>query len=653
MAKYVTLDMLGEGGMGVVYRARQEPLGREVAIKFLTGGHDHEFKKRFQREIQVSLKLEHPNIVKLLDAGEMDGKLFYVMEYLAEAEPLDLMVKKEGALAPARALDLAVQLADALQHCHAHGMVHRDVKPANIMVTSSGRAILMDFGLVADPGATLLTQPGNVVGTPRFLAPELIRGQPSTAASDLWALGVTVYELLTGRQPFGGESVGEIARAIVRDEAPAPSLLRGDLPPLVDAVMAEMLCKEPAGRIPDAATVRARFEEALAATGAALPARPRRRTQSAIPRITSRASTVPPAPAPRRLPIAAMVAAAALGLALLVVRARHAVAPVASPSAIAIASSPTSSASPDEPSVSPAEAADRLARALDTVAPLALLDEGVRKLVNDRHLHPTLEQQQARRQLLTRWQGRVAVAFAQARLKEVLRAFSPVRDRVFGAGGVPPEAQRALLEHIHELIELTDDLAAFGVPLEPLPPLISPRYGQIESPAVTGGGGVAVIMEDDRAAFPREAAAGPGVVPMHFEEEGDHRRMRASTDVRLPGADSELGTPDRRIDQVFAPHGLPGVVEVHALLSDTEPELGLRVAVARTPPATNTPWKRIAWLRPAGRGRHVAYHTLPPDLLAGAPVWVKLEAIYSWPRAILKEPNQDVGVPWLYLATPR
>jgi hypothetical protein len=248
--RYKLLDKIGEGGMGVVYRALHPELGREVAIKFLLSGPAEltdAGRARFKREMEVLLALQHPSIVNLLDAGESDGKLYYVMELL-EAKDLQHILKANGPLPLRAVLDILDQILDALDCIHGRGLVHRDVKPANIMLERSGRAVLMDFGLVRKEEGTLLTEAGKVLGTPRYMAPEMVRGEPAGPASDVWGLGVTAYELLTDTRPFAGANIGELAAAILKSEPPPLRSLRFDVPEAVEELIMRFLDKNPARR---------------------------------------------------------------------------------------------------------------------------------------------------------------------------------------------------------------------------------------------------------------------------------------------------------------------------------------------------------------------------------------------------------------------
>lgn len=260
---YKIVEELGRGGMGVVYRALHPELNREVAIKFLiddAGQIGDVTRQRFRREMEVLMKLSHPSIIKVYDAGEADGRLYYVMELL-RARDLHWHLRKRGRLPIAVALSVLDQMLDALEYIHESGIVHRDIKPSNIVLEDTGRAILMDFGVVRKSGATLLTQEGHAIGTPRYFSPEMIMKGESSPASDQFSLGVVAYELLTATPPFGGNSLPEVAAAIMRHEPVAIPEQRAEVPAAVAAVITRMMAKKPEDRWPSMGAAR----EALAA----------------------------------------------------------------------------------------------------------------------------------------------------------------------------------------------------------------------------------------------------------------------------------------------------------------------------------------------------------------------------------------------------
>jgi predicted Ser/Thr protein kinase len=339
VATYKLEKELGRGAMGVVYRAMHQRLNRPVAIKFLNPDvrMDGTVGARFDRERDVLGKLAHPNIVRLLDAGEEDGKAYIAME-LVDGDPLQNILDK-GPLPPERIFAIADELLDALGYLHDNKLLHRDIKPANVMIEVGGRARLMDFGVVRKMEGTVLTQAGNLVGTPVFFAPEMILGKPCSEQTDLWAMGVVIYQMCVGVRPFTGATLPELAVAIrTHDQAPVATV-RPELPPWSSEWVAKFLVKPPEGRWSSAAAAREALraalhpEEAAAETPTA-PAgpvsRPRRTTQRRVA-----VSAAAPAPS-RAIPLAVGMLVAVAMIAAFAMRSRPP-APVEPPSPTASA----------------------------------------------------------------------------------------------------------------------------------------------------------------------------------------------------------------------------------------------------------------------------------------------------------------------------
>ena len=209
--RYKVLNRIGSGGMADVYCAEDLQLGRRVALKLLYRrfAEDEEFVERFRREASSAAGLQHPNVVAVFDRGEFDGTYYIAMEYL-EGRSLKQLVRQEGALDPDRAIDLVLQILKAARFAHRRGIVHRDIKPHNVIVDDEGRAKVTDFG-IARAGASDMTETGSIMGTAQYLSPEQAQGHPVDARADLYSIGVVLYELLTGRVPFDAESAVTIA----------------------------------------------------------------------------------------------------------------------------------------------------------------------------------------------------------------------------------------------------------------------------------------------------------------------------------------------------------------------------------------------------------------------------------------------------------
>ncbi len=266
--RYRVISRLGSGGMADVYLAQDQLLGRDVAVKVLHHhfAEDHEFVERFRREASSAAALSHPNIVAIFDRGEWNGTYYIAMEYVA-GRSLKAIVREQGALDPAAAIDIVVQILLAARFAHMRGVIHRDLKPHNVLLDEEGRARVTDFG-IARAGASDMTLTGSIMGTAQYLSPEQAQGFAVSATSDLYSVGVILYELLTGVVPFEGETAVAIAFKQVSATPRAPSELAPGLPPSLDAVVLRSLAKDPAQRYADA-------DELIAALGRereALPA---------------------------------------------------------------------------------------------------------------------------------------------------------------------------------------------------------------------------------------------------------------------------------------------------------------------------------------------------------------------------------------------
>ena len=265
--RYKVIQPVGSGGMAEVYRARDELLGRDVAIKVLSErfSRDPSFVERFRREAQSAANLSHPNIVSLYDYGS-DGDTYYiVMEYI-DGRTLAEVIAENGPLMPERSAEIAADVAAALQRAHSAGIVHRDIKPGNIMLTISGQTKVTDFGIARAVGGdrdATMTQTGMVIGTAAYLSPEQAQGEPVDARSDVYALGCVLYEMLAGNPPFTGDTPLSIAYKHVREEPTSPSRLNPDVPADLDAVVLKAMAKDPGTRYNSADEMRGDLERFL------------------------------------------------------------------------------------------------------------------------------------------------------------------------------------------------------------------------------------------------------------------------------------------------------------------------------------------------------------------------------------------------------
>jgi serine/threonine-protein kinase len=270
--RYELGDLIGYGGMAEVHRGRDVRLGRDVAIKVLRAdlSRDPSFLNRFRREAQSAAGLNHPSIVSVYDTGEDVGaegttQPYIVMEYV-EGRTLRDVLKAEGRLPPRRAMEIVADVSAALDFSHRAGLVHRDVKPANVMITHSGAVKVMDFGIaraVADNSATV-TQTANVIGTAQYLSPEQARGEAVDARSDVYSTGCLLYELVTGVPPFQGDSPVAVAYQHVRENPSMPSSRVPGLPRALDSIVMKALAKNPQNRYQSAGEMRSDLQRALA-----------------------------------------------------------------------------------------------------------------------------------------------------------------------------------------------------------------------------------------------------------------------------------------------------------------------------------------------------------------------------------------------------
>jgi serine/threonine-protein kinase len=320
IGRYEVIRELGRGAMGTVYLARDTALGRLVALKAFRTTHDDADpedsgirRRRTLREAQRAGTLSHPNVITIYDLLETspDGDSFHIVMEYVEGQGLDARMRAHGAMKLAEVAPLVTQIAAALDHLHARGIVHRDVKPGNVLVADDGRVKITDFGIARaeDPASTLDT---DVYGTPYYMAPEQIQGRPVDARTDVFSLGVVLYEMLTGARPFPGKTVAEVAHRIVYGPPAEPEVNGQPLPAALRDVLMQALAKEPADRFPTAGALAAAVQDLAEASGdldlSVTKAFPRSRWLASGP--------VAPAPLPRtRLVVAAAVAVAVMLLA--------------------------------------------------------------------------------------------------------------------------------------------------------------------------------------------------------------------------------------------------------------------------------------------------------------------------------------------------
>ncbi|MBI4860383.1 MAG: serine/threonine protein kinase [Candidatus Riflebacteria bacterium] len=701
MATYTVLSELGRGGMGVVYRAVQRPLGREVALKLLLGetGSGREARDRFLLEIRACIRLSHPGIIRILDAGEMDGRPFYVMELLVGSRTLQDSLREHGPFEVPEALAIARKLLEALAYCHAEGFVHRDVKPANVMLGPGSRVTLMDFGLTKELDATAFTVEGHIVGTPRHVAPETIRGDPTTPAVDLWAVGTILYEMLTGQPAFATDSIPELIARIVNAHPPPIGSIRPELPPSLDELVLRFLEKAPSRRVASAKAAIERIDRwrlawlphSVTLDGTGVPVCPERaatgeRTQDgarALPglRLEPRAT--------RSLPVVlgTLVAVVGFGLALWL-WAREAgpggagasrsngdrrVA-IGSPDPVRAGSTASRDPRPSgaasfqmggpslrslRPPGSPGDLAIRLEAALGTLNARALrvqMDDDMMSLAaGSKRARRRKIQENIRNGIRLRWGARLRETLGQERLAPLLVDFARVRDAVFGSDTVAPGLKRALYERIHDLVELEETAVACGIDLRPAGrSLLSTAYAQLERSRLTRATGVAYVWAAPEVDLAREAPGvrGPVVVTSQRGEDS----LTADYDLRATASVAFL----QAVRPAF--HVTPGPVPVPVgvagrsleILTRFEVEPGgndLLVLSATDASAPRRAWKLVARLAGQNEVRRTEVHSLPPGLFSGPRTILRFEFAYSTRRAAFDDRFMQSGrLKWLIVA---
>jgi serine/threonine-protein kinase len=266
--RYRLDEVVGAGGMATVFRAFDETLERPVAVKVLHRevAAEGDQLERFRREAKAAAKLSHAHIVTVIDAGEEGGRPFIVFEYVP-GETLKQRIKREGQLPVTESVAYAIEIGSALVAAHAGGIVHRDVKPQNVLLDGAGHAKVADFGIARELENDGLTKTGRVLGTTDYVAPEQAMGEDVTGQSDVYSLGIVLYEMLTGDVPFKGDSHVAVAMKHVKEELPDVQRLRPEVSSSLAAVVEHMTAKEPRARFPDAASTVAALEDVLAIEG--------------------------------------------------------------------------------------------------------------------------------------------------------------------------------------------------------------------------------------------------------------------------------------------------------------------------------------------------------------------------------------------------
>lgn len=380
--RYAVGELLGRGGMAEVYLATDRVLDRPVACKVLGGwlAHDRTFVERFRREALAAARISHPNLVAVFDAGSEDGVHYIVMEHVP-GETLADVLHSEGRLHHARAATIAASVADALEVAHAAGIVHRDVKPANVMLTPDGRTKLMDLGIARSIDGETITHASSILGTAGYLSPEQARGEPVDHRSDIYSLGCVLYEMLTGRQPFEARDPLAVAYQHVHEPPVSPTSLEPSIPLGLEAVTLRAMEKEPAARFQSAADMAAALDDRTVPVGPAAATTPMPPVTitplpvagtDTLPRRTDRMRRRR-SPVPLLLALVTLVLLGSLAYALLGAdRPSDLVGPPDSPSPSASPSPSTSPPPSTSPTPPPVDAVDGAVAALQ-----ALVAQGV------------------------------------------------------------------------------------------------------------------------------------------------------------------------------------------------------------------------------------------------------------------------------------
>lgn len=569
--------------MGVVYLAEQTSLGRKVALKLLTQASrsKESFLNRFVREVQTSTRVSHPNVIKIIDYGEIEGQPYYAMEYL-DAVTLDETLKRRSPLAPDLVAKIGEQLLDALACVHRAGLIHRDLKPANAMIDERAHVTLMDFGLVKDLDRTPMTAHGKVVGTPGYLPPETILGKSVDGRADMFSLGVMLYELLVGQRPFAGESMQALLIAVVRaSHAPARSM-RADAPAWLSDFIDRLLAKDPDDRWPNALAALAELRRArgetverrasedsidtildfTASDAEALPlpqgsiegglaelarvaVEPPRKT--ARTRVEKRATrtfqAVPPAaPPPAAWRGAAPLAVAALaGMLALGVAWRAFVPDPVRPSP------PPGEASPAVPAGA-GELGARLEAAITRFDPGEKIDAMHADLSKADPKKRTWYDDAPPREVASCravWMAKLGRSLEQTGLGAALEAFAPRRDEYFTSDGVPPRVRLALYLKLHDLLDLMLWCGRVRVAGAPdARRALSDAYGMLASGRLAGAPGVVIELEPQERYKPHHLAVLASPPELQRIEVEDGERFFAKGDSReddLVGALEDAG----------------------------------------------------------------------------------------------------------------
>ncbi len=262
LGNYRIVEEIAHGGMGVIYRGIQEPLGREVAVKVMTESlaRDKSFVNRFMREAQIASRLNHPQIVHIYDQGQLDGYLYIAME-MVPGRTLGELLAARRRFPISEVVDLSQQICDVLAYAHAEGIIHRDIKPSNLILDQHGKIKITDFGLAKALALPSFTATGELLGSPDYLSPEQFRGQPADERTDLYAVGLILYELATGQRPYAADDAASLMYKVLHEPAPSPRDLRPEIPETLDRIVLRCLQKAPEDRFPSSRSLSSALQQ--------------------------------------------------------------------------------------------------------------------------------------------------------------------------------------------------------------------------------------------------------------------------------------------------------------------------------------------------------------------------------------------------------
>ena len=255
--RYELLDIVGEGGMSKVYRARDNILDRIVAVKILKDefAKDRGFVERFRSEALSVARISHPNIVNVFDVGAQDGTYYIVMEYV-DGHTLKHLIREQGPLTVEKAVDIAVMICDGVHHAHEKGIIHRDIKPHNILITEQGIVKVADFGIAQAVSAGTITYGNNIIGSVHYFSPEQAKGEPVNRTADIYSIGCILFEMVTGSVPFNADSPITIALRHINEEPPSPRATNPEVPPALETIIHKAMAKQPGERFQTAQEMR-------------------------------------------------------------------------------------------------------------------------------------------------------------------------------------------------------------------------------------------------------------------------------------------------------------------------------------------------------------------------------------------------------------